>query len=151
VKKQPIGPNEMLRLSQALRKISFFQGMSLGDLERFINITDLYEFDSGEVVFKKGDVGDALYVVQSGRVRVISRPFPLWPAKTLAHLETGDLFGEMALIDQPYRTATVVTDGPARLFVILNTHFSELLRSNPEFSRDIRLIAQKRAFESRRR
>ncbi len=147
--KLPIGPAEMMHLSTVLRKLSFFEGMSLGDLERFISITNLYEFESGKVIFKKGEIGDALYVVYEGKTRVIRRPFPIWFAKTIAVLRPGDLFGEMALIDQPYRTATVVTDGPTKLFVMLNTHFNELLRENPEFSRDIRRIAQQRAFEGR--
>jgi CRP/FNR family transcriptional regulator, cyclic AMP receptor protein len=151
MKKIPIGPDEISQLSQALRKISFFQGISMGDLERFINITNLYEYPSGKAVFKKGSVGDALYVVHAGSVRIINRPFPFWPAKTLAILGPGELFGEMALIDQPYRTATVVTEGPTKLFVVLNTHFNELLQSNPEFARDIRRMAQQRAFESRGR
>lgn len=147
--KLPIGPSEMTHLSTVMKKISFFQGMSLGDIERFIAITNLYEYKAGKMVFKKGDVGDALYVVHSGAVRVVQRLFPFWPAKTLARLGPGELFGEMALIDQPYRTATVIAEGPTQLFVMLNTHFNELLRANPEFSRDLRRIAQERAFETR--
>ena len=120
MKKIPIGPEEMGRLSAALRKVSFFQGMSMGDLERFLNITDLYEFSAGKTIFKKGDVGDALYIVNSGHARVIQRalPIPFWPAKTIATLEPGDLFGEMALLDQPHRTATVVADRPTTPFVM---------------------------------
>lgn len=106
-------------------------------------------FRREKTIFKKGEVGDALCVVFSGQIRIIQRSFPFWPSKTIATLFPGDLFGEMALIDQPYRTATAVTEGPTKLFIILNNNFSELLRSNPSFARDIRQIAQKRAFETR--
>ena len=146
-----MGPDQVADLSQALRRHSFFQGMSIGDLERFMRITNLYEYESGKTVFKKGDVGDALYVIGSGQVNIIQRRFPIWPAKTIATLNPGDFFGEMALLDQPYRTATAVTHGPTSLFVILNTNFNDLLRDNPEFARNLRHIAQTRAFETKNR
>lgn len=147
--KLPLGPAQVSHLSTALRKLSFFSGMSLGDLERFIAITNLYEYDGGRTVFKKGDVGDALYVVHTGMVRVISKPIFFWPAKTIATLGPDDIFGEMALLDQPYRTATVVTEGPTQLFVLLSSNFNGILNENPAFARDIRQIAQTRAFETK--
>lgn len=48
MKEIPLGPDQISELSQSLRRISFFQGMSIGDLERFIGITSLYEFPSGK-------------------------------------------------------------------------------------------------------
>jgi CRP-like cAMP-binding protein len=147
--KLSIGPEEMRRLSGALRNISFFAGLSMGDLERFVAVTHLYEFSSGHRIFKKGEVGDALYIVESGGVRVQSKPFFLWPAKTIARLGPGEIFGEMALIDQPYRTATVVTEGPAKLFVLFLADFNRILHENPAFEKQIRQIANRRAFESK--
>lgn len=141
--------SDIRQLSNALKKLNFFNGMSIADMERFISVTNLYAFDAGKTIFKKGDVGDALYVIQSGGVRVFSRPFFLWPAKTIARLEAGDIFGEMALLDQPYRTATARTEGPTRLFVLLATHFNDILRDNPAFARDLKSMAKNRAFEAK--
>jgi CRP-like cAMP-binding protein len=149
MKKLTIGSDEMRHLSSALRGMSFFTGLSMGELERFIGITSLYEFDAGRTIFKKGDVGDALYIVHTGGVRVLSKPFFLWPAKTIATLGPGEVFGEMALIDQPYRTATVKTAGPAKLFVLLVAEFNRLLNENPEFARQLRQMASTRAFETK--
>lgn len=149
LKKLPIGPIEMAHFSAVLRRISLFQGMSVSDLERLLAVTNLYEYEDGKTVLKKGDVGDALYVVHSGSVRVVKRPFFLWPAKTLAVLGPGEIFGEIALIDQPYRTATVIADGPTQLFVLLNTHFSHLLNANQDLTRDLRQMAKQREFENR--
>jgi CRP/FNR family transcriptional regulator len=142
-----MGPDEIRHLSAALKKMNFFSGMSMADMERFIRVTNLYEFPSGKTVFKKGQVGDALYVVHTGVVRVLSKPFFLWPAKTIATLGPSQVFGEMALLDQPYRTATVVTKGTTQLFVLLATHFNDILRDNPAFARELKNVASTRAFE----
>jgi CRP-like cAMP-binding protein len=90
-----------------------------------------------------------LYIVHAGQVRVIEKPFFWWPAKTIATLGPGEIFGEMALIDQPYRTATVVTEGPAQLFVLLISEFNRILNDNPDFVRQMQKIAHKRAFETK--
>jgi CRP-like cAMP-binding protein len=149
MKKLTIGTGDIRLLSGALRNLSFFAGLSMGELERLIGVTNLYEYETGRRVFKKGEVGDALYIVHSGAARVVSKPFFLWPAKTIARLGPGDVFGEMALIDQPYRTATVVTDGPSKLFVLLVADFNRLCSENPDFLRQIRQMANARAFETK--
>ncbi len=147
MKKLPFGPEEIKELSKALRQHSFFKNMSIGGLERFMRITNLYKYSSGTTLFKKGDVGDALYVVRTGRVKIIERRFFLWPSRTIAMLKPGDMFGEMALLDQPYRTATAVTKEITTLFVILSTTFNDLLRDSPEFATELRQLAAARAFE----
>src|SRR5690242_11916319 len=124
-------------LAAALKKLSFFSNMSLAEMEHFLRVTNLYGFDGGKTVFKKGQVGDALYVVHTGKVKVIERPVFFWPAKTIATLGPGEVFGEMALLDQPYRTATVVTEGPTELFVLLATNFNDILNANPVFHKEL--------------
>jgi CRP-like cAMP-binding protein len=133
-------------LSTMLRDISFFSKLSMGGLERLLSMTRLYEVRTGEVVFRKGEVGDALYVVQSGAVDVYRRKFTWIPGGRLARLSRGDFFGEMALLDQPYRTATVVAQTTTRVFVILASHFNDLLRGNPEMAASLRDVAAKRSF-----
>jgi CRP-like cAMP-binding protein len=59
---------------------------------------------AGEVIFREGDAGDALYVVLDGRVR-IGKQIPGAGEEALAFLERGDWFGEMALIDDQPRSA----------------------------------------------
>lgn len=151
MKKLPLDPEHISELSQSLRRHSFFKGMSIGALERFMQITNRFEYPSGTTLFKKGDIGDALYVVSSGRVKIIERRFFIWPAKVIAKLQPGEIFGEMALLDQPHRTATAVTYGLTTLFVILSTNFNELLRSNPEFSKELHRLAEARVFEQKHR
>jgi CRP-like cAMP-binding protein len=147
--KTPLGPPEIRHLSATLRNLSFFEGMSMGGLERLIDVTNVYEYRSGEVVFKKGQVGDALYVVHTGAVNVFIKKNFFLPAKKISTLGSGEIFGEMALLDQPYRTATVIASGPTKLFVIFISNFNQLFDDNPDFARRIRQMAKERSFEQR--
>ena len=72
----------------------------------------------GEVLFREGDAGDAMYVVVDGRVR-ISKRIPGAGEEALAFMERGDWFGEMALIDnQPRSAEATAHDGAAVVLAI---------------------------------
>lgn len=148
-KEIPLSASDYKELSTALRRISFFSNLSMGMIERVLSLTHLYEAKAGKVLFRKGEIGDALYVIQSGSVEVLKHKFAWMPGGRLAQLKAGDFFGEMALLDQPYRTATVVTKEPTRLFVILASRFNDLLRDNPEMRSAIRDVAATRAFQNK--
>src|SRR5262249_39663649 len=72
------------------------------------------QLDTGEVLFQKGDKGDALYGVRRGRVR-IETGTAAGGRLTLNVLGPGDLFGEIALFDGPQRKAAATTDARAEL------------------------------------
>lgn len=143
MKKLPMGPEEIRALAAALRHLSFFADISMGDLERILSVTHLYAFESGrKTVFKKGHVGDALYIIHKGTVEIVKPRFPL-PRRPIAVLGPGDAFGEMALLNQPYRTASAITDGYTELFVLLSPDFNDIFRGNPEFLRALQKLAEK--------
>jgi len=148
--KLEIGKEEIKQLAQAMRKVSLFSDLSVADLDKVLNVTNLYAYKSGKVVFNKGDVGDALYVVHQGEVKVLKKRIFFLPDKEISRLGPGDIFGEMALLNQPYRTASVKTVGPTKLFVLLSSNFNSLLRENPAFKKSISEMAAIRKFESDR-
>lgn len=73
-------------------------------------------YANGETICKEGDKGDVMYVVQSGKVKITKRA----PSGelTLATLQGGDMFGEMALFDKLPRSATATAVGEARVLSI---------------------------------
>jgi putative methionine-R-sulfoxide reductase with GAF domain len=73
-------------------------------------------YRDGEVIFKEGDKGEVMYVIQAGRVR-IKRDGPSGEI-TLGVLESGEIFGEMALFDRLPRSATAVASGDARILSV---------------------------------
>jgi CRP-like cAMP-binding protein len=90
------------------------------------------DFPAGSVVFEEGDPGSRMYVIQSGEVRIVKRV----GARdiTLARLGGGEAFGEMALLEGQPRSATAVVDETARILVIDEGAFADLVRRNGEIA-----------------
>ncbi len=73
-------------------------------------------FGDGEVIVQQGDVGEQMFVVQSGKVEVVLESNGL--QRRVSVLESRDFFGEMALFDKELRSATVRALGEARVLTI---------------------------------
>ena len=97
----------------------------------------------GEVLFHRGDPGDALYVVESGRARV----FTLDEAGrelTLNVMKPGEAFGEMALLDSRPRSASVAALGPTTLRYLLREDFLARVHTSPQLTNTvIRLVSER--------
>jgi CRP-like cAMP-binding protein len=100
-------------------------------------------FPSGSVVFREGDPGDALYLIESGQIDicVIS---PDGRNLTLNTLGTGDVLGEIALLDNGARTATAAVRSEATLNVIARSQLRSAIMRNPEVALEIMKLAGKR-------
>jgi CRP-like cAMP-binding protein len=92
----------------------------------------LTHYKKGHVLFKEGDDGEDMYIVQSGRV-AIKKKMKEGDA-TLAVLEKGDFFGEMAILERMPRSASaeMVEDGD--LIVIAGEIFGDMIKANPEIA-----------------
>jgi CRP/FNR family transcriptional regulator, cyclic AMP receptor protein len=103
----------------------------------------LRHFSAEAEIFHEGDSGAEMYVITQGRVEIRKATGPS-SAKTLTTLQTGDLFGEMALIDRKPRSATAVAVEPTKLLVLNDTLFDRMLVSNPDFARRmIRILSDR--------
>jgi CRP/FNR family cyclic AMP-dependent transcriptional regulator len=102
------------------------------------NLLDRFarDYEAGAVLFREGDAGDVMYVVQSGEVEI--RRVVGDVERVLAVLPAGEFFGEMALINDRPRSATAVVKRAARLLVIEPRTFEAMLRGRTEIA--IRLI-----------
>jgi CRP/FNR family transcriptional regulator, cyclic AMP receptor protein len=107
--------------------------MSLQDqlLERYCQ-----EFPAGAVLFRGGDEGHQMYVVQSGKVRISVTSAEV--DKTLAMLGPGEFFGEMAVLNNRPRTAAATVVDNSQLLVIDKEKFEELVKEHSELA--LRLI-----------
>jgi signal transduction histidine kinase len=108
------------------------------------------DFLSGDMIFSAGDPGDGLYVVESGRVQITALVGENEP-RTLAVIEPGDFFGEMAVLDDAPRSASARAETDTRARFLSPEEFLQLLDRHPrlalnlirEFSRRMRGANQK--------
>ncbi|MEM7677318.1 MAG: cyclic nucleotide-binding domain-containing protein [Myxococcota bacterium] len=103
----------------------------------------MWESEPGDVIIKEGDVGDAFYVVASGRVRV-SRRGTDGRDITLAYLSDGAFFGEMSVLQQGVRTATVTVEEPAQVFEIRREVLDEVIERYPSVAKVLRNFYRQR-------
>jgi voltage-gated potassium channel len=94
-----------------------------------------------EVITRKGEMGDAMYFIYSGRVEVELDPTPI-------ELKNGDFFGEISLIEHAPRTATVVAKTSCQLLTLRVGDFHELMETHPDLLQSIRDTAKKRLEET---
>ncbi len=93
---------------------------------------------AGEVLFREGDEGDALFIIQSGSVLVYTTDKTFGLTSELARLGPGQAVGEMALLSEAPRSASVRADeGPAELLVLERRVFRSLVRRRPDVALQI--------------
>lgn len=90
-----------------LHGVALFDGLSDEQLQRLIAISQEEIFDNGAVIVQQGAPGDKLYVVTEGQVEVRLRRRPELPERAQVYLGCGQVIGEMALLDEAPRSATV--------------------------------------------
>lgn len=145
MKKLEIGAAELGLLAHMLRKVEFFTPLTIGQLERVLPAVMLYSYDKGETVFSQGQKGDAFYIVYQGSVEIRLRKW-LVLSKTVATLKAGDFLGEIALISDEPRTATVVAAEPTMLFTLIADDFKFVLQENPAAAEEMKRIGARRKF-----
>jgi CRP-like cAMP-binding protein len=93
----------------------------------------LTHYNKGDVLFREGDDGEEMFIVQSGRV-AIKKKVRDGSEATLAVLEKGDFFGEMALLERLPRSATAEVIDEGDLIKIDNEIFGDMIKANPEIA-----------------
>jgi CRP/FNR family cyclic AMP-dependent transcriptional regulator len=87
---------------------------------------------AGTVLFQEGDKGEEMYIIQSGRIKISKRIRGV--EKTLATLEKGEFFGEMAILNDKPRSASAETIEECEMLVIDRKTFDALIRGNVEIA-----------------
>lgn len=138
-KPSPTGTETTLDAAQRealLRRSFIFKDLPQDLLAGLARITTTRRIPHGQTLFQQGDEGDALYAVITGliRISVVGRA---GKALTLALLEPGDLFGEIALLDGLSRTAAAEAAADCMLLVIERATFLDLLQRDGRLARHI--------------
>jgi CRP/FNR family cyclic AMP-dependent transcriptional regulator len=134
----------------ALRQVPLFATLSLDQLEAVHQITREITFLSGEVIMREGDPGGELYLLLEGRVSVWKNHGT--PRETqLSTLEAVTYFGEMAILDDEPRSATVIAVDRCRLLSLDGRSLKDLVHQMPEIAFEIFRVLTGRVRAAERR
>jgi uncharacterized membrane protein len=116
---------------EALRSVPLFASLNDEGATALRKLLELELKPAGSVLFKQGDGGDAMYLIEDGRVRIFINDED-GDEVTLAELGGGDFFGEMAILDGKPRSAYASVVADSRLAVLSREHFLGFVRQNPD-------------------
>ncbi len=120
--------NEKVEL---IKKVPLFAGCSKRELEEIAHIADEIDLREGKEMTKEGSRGREFFVLLEGDADVTK------DGRSINKLGGGDFFGEIALISDSPRTATVTATSPVRALVITDRSFRRLLEQTPEIQRKV--------------
>jgi CRP/FNR family transcriptional regulator len=114
-----------------LREVDLFASLGDDEIEALAGKVSTVAWDAGTVVFEEGDVGDACYVIHTGRVKLTRRLVDGQPI-ALAQVEHGGIVGELALFANERRAATMQATEPTTALALQREDLLELLHRNAE-------------------
>lgn len=116
---------------QALKRAPLFEGLSKKELTELARVTEDLEIAPGEVLCKEGETGQEFFVIVEGETEITSK------GKRVAARGDGDFVGEIALLEETTRRATVTAKTPLRVFVLTRQDFRRLVRENPSVEQKV--------------
>jgi len=106
-------------------------------------------YKAGEMIFCEFEPGNEFYLIQSGSVRVVKVINGV--EKTLDVLKTGEFFGEMAILENAPRSASIIAFEDSVLLEFNKNNFEMLMKGQPQLAYNLLKILSKRIFDQRRR
>mgnify|MGYP006306456981 FL=1 len=118
--------------------------LNLQAFERFA-----VNFQKGDLIFCEYEPGDSFYLIQEGRVQISKILGDI--EKTIDILQPGEIFGEMAILEEAPRSANAMALDPVRALEFNRENFEILLRGNPQIALKLLKLLTKRTYDQRRR
>lgn len=112
------------------QKIEIFAALTTFEIEPIAALASEISLDDDTKILTEGDMADAFYIIVKGKV-MVSKKASDGSDRFIAHLTEGDLFGEMSLLDNFQRSATVSTVGPVTLLKIEKEGIMKHIQANP--------------------
>jgi NTE family protein len=134
------------QIEESLQRIPFFSGMPPDVLSAIAAKLRHERYHHGEVVFVEGSLGDSLYLIESGQVRISTGAGP--DEKVINYLGPGNFFGEMALLLNQRRSANVTVVIDADFWVLRKVDLDELLEEYPTIAIQISRELSRRLTET---
>ena len=115
-----------------LKHVRLFEDLDKKSLEAIANAAVEQSYTAGQDIVRQGDTGVGAFIIRSGRVETLQDRNGT--ERRLGEMKTGDVFGEMALMDEFPRSATVRALEPTTCLGIQRWHFKGILESHPQIA-----------------
>lgn len=143
-------PAAIMERLLALKRVPLFENLNLDQLEAVLRLAGDATFLPGEVIVRQGDPGGELYLLLEGSVEAWLDHGGANPQQ-LSTMPAGSYFGEIAILDDEPRSATVIAREPARLLTLDGDSLKELLLQMPEIAFELLRVMTSRVRASERR
>lgn len=131
-----------------LRRVPLFADLAPVDLERVARLAEDHGYADGEIIAAEGEIGEELHIVVEGTIRVVRDREGA--QQELARRTSGDVVGEMSIVTQEPRMATLVADGDVRTVTLGHREFESMLRERPSIALAVMRVLAHRVAESSR-
>lgn len=123
-----------------LQQVELFEGLDKREVRLLAKTCTERQYPAGAVLMQEGEAGAGLFILVEGKVHVTQSTGPDTPPRDITTLEAGEILGEMALLDDLPRSATVTAVEPCRCLLVPVWDFRATLRESPEIA--IKLLIQ---------
>ena len=113
-----------------LKSLDLFRDLGFVELGHLVQNMHSRTYHEGEVLFAEGDIGRALFVLESGRIE-LSRAGADGKPQNLYTIQPGEFFGEMALLEQLPRSATASAAEKSQVFLLYRSKLESILHYHP--------------------
>jgi RsiW-degrading membrane proteinase PrsW (M82 family)/CRP-like cAMP-binding protein len=141
---QKFTPEQLEARAERLSRIDIFRNISLADLENLSRAIEVAHFGNGEMLFDKGDQGDAMYLIEQGAIDV----YALDHGHREKHLRTfgvGQVVGDFAVLDGEERSARARAQGDLSVLVLRREVFQMFIQSRPQVILAVLAVLAERA------
>lgn len=131
-----------------LAKNAIFRSLPPHEIHSIIPHLRHCEIDAGASLFKQGDIGDAMYLIDEGQLGVYIADEDGSKQKKVGEITDGDIVGEMALIKNSPRNATIIAEAPTRMMRIDKDAFHRIILQSHQLKRAVQALAEQRSMDS---
>src|SRR5262245_5793208 len=133
-----------MNLAHALRTAPLFATLDERQRSRIGDLMTIRRFDAGTTILRQGSSAVTLYLLLDGEVTVSREPEEGGRPVTLATLKPGEVFGEMAVLDDDTRSSSITATTPSRCALLSRWELLQELRRHPDLALElIRLLARR--------
>ena len=131
---------------EQLRKVRAFSVLSDKELRHVVSQMRIFNFKAGTTIVNQGEAANLFFVVHKGTVEVSVKKW-FFGEKQVALLDSGDFFGESALVSNSKRNATVIAKTDTACFILFKPSFKFMLQQNPLFKQNMKAVFSRRKLE----